>query len=73
MEQTLGQKRVGVKRDADPQETVSKIKNMSAELIDLMETLRSEGSSGELHRVISLAQTNIETGCMFGVRSCFTK
>jgi hypothetical protein len=73
MEQTLGQKRV--KADFNPAEDklVEKLKNKAAEFIDLCEELRSEDMSGERARVIALAQTNVETGCMYAVKANFTK
>lgn len=73
MEKTLGQKRV--KADFNPANNgvVDQIKNKCAKLIDLLETLRTEGSSSEQNRVISIAQTEIESASHFGVKACFTK
>lgn len=53
------------------------IKEKSAELIDLIESMRNAGSqaekiSGEKHRLIALAQTEIETGCMYAVKAAST-
>ncbi|WPC11518.1 hypothetical protein LEQ04_13470 [Riemerella anatipestifer] len=75
---TLGQKRVGAEFNPSKKELVDIIKNKSAELIDLLEGMREHGShaekiSGEKHRLISIAQTEIETACMYAVKSCFTK
>jgi hypothetical protein len=72
MSQTLGQKRVKAEFNPDKNSHVDQIKNKAAELIDLIEDLRVEQSSGELHRVISIAQTEVETACMYGVKACFT-
>jgi len=71
MSQTLGQKRV--KADFNPAKNglVDQIKNKSAELIDLCETMRSEGSS-EKQRLISLAQTAYEEAAMWVVKANFT-
>jgi len=71
MSQTLGQKRV--KADFNPAKNglVDQIKNKSAELIDLCETMRSEGS-GEKQRLISLAQTAYEEAAMWVVKANFT-
>jgi hypothetical protein len=72
-ELTLGQKRVGVNFNPSENKTVNEIKNKAADLIDLIETLREGGlASEEKHRLISIAQTEIETGCMYGVKSVFT-
>ena len=73
MEQTLGQKRVKAEFNPAKNDVVDQIKNKSAELIDLLQSLRSDESTGEKHRVISEAQTCIETGCMYGVKANFTK
>jgi len=73
MERTLGQKRVKAEFNPAKNGTVDQIKNKAAELIDLMETLRIEGASGELHRVVSIAQTDIESASHYGVKACFTK
>lgn len=75
--QTLGQRRVKAEFNPAKNDLVSQIKNKSAELIDLLESMRSAGTqaekaSGEKHRIISLAQTNIETACMYGVKANFT-
>ena len=70
---TLGQERVKAEFNPAKNGTVDQIKNKSAELIDFIETLRGEDASGELHRVISEAETCIETGCMYAVKANFTK
>jgi hypothetical protein len=72
MEQTLGQKRVKADFNPAKQDTVDQIKNKAAELIDLVETLRTEGCTGEKHRLIALAQTAIEEAAMWGVKANFT-
>lgn len=72
MEQTLGQKRVKADFNPAKQDTVDQIKNKAAELIDLVETLRTEGCTGEKHRLIALSQTAIEEAAMWGVKANFT-
>ncbi len=72
MEQTLGQKRVKAEFNPEKNELVDQIKNKSAELIDLCELMRTEGITGEKHRVISIAQTEIESACHFAVKANFT-
>lgn len=71
-QQTLGQKRV--KAEFNPAENgiVDQIKNKSAELIDLYEKIRLNGGSKEKQRILSIAQTEVETSCMYGVKACFT-
>lgn len=73
---TLGQQRVGVNFNPTENETVKLLKEKSAELIDLLQSMRDVGShaekfSGEKHRLISIAQTEIETACMYAVKSVF--
>ena len=55
-------------------EVVDQIKNKSAELIDLLQSMRNfDGvDNSEKHRLISIAQTEIETGCMYAVKACFS-
>lgn len=72
-EQTLGQKRVKAEFNPAKNGTVDQIKNLSAQMIDLIENMRSSDSTGEKHRVLSIAQTEIETACMYAVKSCFTE
>ena len=73
--QSLGQKRVKAEFNPAKNDVVDQIKNKSAELIDLIETMRGDGKamiSGEKARVISIAQTEVETACMYAVKACFT-
>lgn len=72
--QTLGQKRVKAEFNPDKNGIVDQIKNKSAELIDLVEQMKraSPTATGEKHRIMALAQTKIETGCMYAVKSVFT-
>ena len=71
--QTLGQRRVKAEFNPAKDGTVDQIKNKSAELIDLIESLRSSDSTPEKHRILSIAQTEVETGCMYAVKGCFTE
>ena len=73
MEQTLGQKRVKAEFNPSKTDNVDLIKNKSAELIDLLETMITDESTGEKIRLIRIAQTDIETACMYGVKANFTE
>lgn len=78
MTQTLGQKRVKAEFNPDKNELVDQIKNKSAELIDLLESMRNTGSyaqkvHSEKHRLISLAQTSYEEAAMWAVKANFTE
>lgn len=70
---SLGSKRVKADFNPAKNDLVDKIKNNCAEVIDLFEELRDEGITSEAHRLISIAQTKVETGCMCGVKACFKK
>jgi hypothetical protein len=77
MAQTLGQKRVKAEFNPAKNELVDQIKNKSAELIDLLESMRVAGTHasqthGEKHRLISLAQTTYEEAAMWAVKANFT-
>lgn len=71
MESTLGQKRVNVNFNPSKDSIVDDIKNKGAEIIDLLQKLLKEDSSEERMRLIEIAQTKIETGCMYGVKANF--
>jgi len=73
MGQTLGQKRVKAEFNPAKNSTVDEIKNKVAEVIDLLEGMRTEEASGEKHRVISIAQTELEGACHFAVKANFTE
>lgn len=75
MEKTLGQERVNTNYNLDNELelTAGKIKVMAIEFIDLIEELRTKGCTGERHRAISKAQTDIETASFFGVKAVYTK
>lgn len=72
-ELTLGERRVGVNFDPSEDWMVTVIKNQSAALIDILEEIKNgfEQIDGEKIRQISMAQTDIESGCMHGVKSIF--
>lgn len=65
---TLGQKRVqrNFNPSANPQ--VESLKEDYANLIDKLESMKSEGKDG---RCLSIAQTDLETSCMYAVKSLF--
>ena len=67
--QTLGQKRVVLSYGIPTQEQkdlAQEIKLKCAELIDLIEPLKT---NGERARVVALAQTEFETACMYSVKA----
>lgn len=75
MSQTLGQKRVKAEFNPAKDGHVDIIKNKCAELIDILEEMRTYPSNGtgEKQRLISLAQTDIEAAAMWAVKANFTE
>jgi hypothetical protein len=67
--QTLGQKRVQRNFNPSANERKEEIKESYALLIDKVEGLRSRSNGRE----IALAQTELETSCMYAVKSLFVK
>lgn len=82
-EQTLGEKRIRVAFNPSGESVVDKIKQQSAELIDLLQAVRVDEvsktynespeamreKSGEKLRLISLAQTAYEEAAMWAVKA----
>ncbi len=85
MNQTLGQKRVKADFNPAKDELVDKIKNKSAELIDLIQLMVNGEAvepgneefpdfiNSEKVRASRIAQEHIETACMFAVKANFIK
>jgi len=65
---TLGEKRVQRNFNPTANPIVETLKQKYAELIDDLESMKSEGKDG---RCISIAQTELETSCMYAVKSIF--
>ena len=71
---TLGEARVRVAFNTGNNDTVSEIKLLAAQLIDIINSLPEPDSintaeSNELFRVKALAMTAIEEGAMWGVKA----
>jgi hypothetical protein len=64
---TIGQKRVQRNFNPTANQQVEELKEMYANIIDTLETLRNETNGRE----ISIAQTEAETSCMYAVKSLF--
>jgi hypothetical protein len=67
-EQSKGQYRVGISFNPSKNPQVDTIKQMSADLIDYIETVKDGGNS-EVARLKSLAQTEIESAAMWAVKA----
>ena len=64
---TIGQKRVQRNFNPTANQQVEELKEMYANIIDTLETLKNETNGRE----ISIAQTEAETSCMYAVKSLF--
>jgi hypothetical protein len=64
---TLGEYRVGISFNPGGNPVVDKIKRAAADLIDLVESIRTE--VGESERLKALAMTHIEDGAMWAVKA----
>ncbi len=67
MEKTIGELRVRVEFNPDKNDTVSLIKQKSAELINICEELKTKDA-----RLASLAQTAFEEAAMWAVKAATT-
>lgn len=64
---TLGQKRVQRNFNPSANPIIEDIKDQYANLIDKLEIMKDDKNARE----ISIAQTNIETACMYAVKALF--
>jgi hypothetical protein len=64
---TLGQKRVQRNFNPTANENVELLKQLYANIIDVLEANRNEKNGRE----ISIAQTEAETSCMYAVKALF--
>ena len=70
---TIGEDRVRTKFNPSASGIVDKIKQRSAELIDLCAVLKTDESRGEVLRLVSLAQTAYEEAAMWAVKAATQK
>lgn len=68
---TKGEYRVGINFNPSADDIVGRIKRAAADLIDLVETINAhvDGPNTEVMRLKSLAQTEIESAAMWGVKA----
>jgi hypothetical protein len=66
---TKGEYRVGISFNPSSNDTVSKIKRAAADLIDLIEGIDDQANLGEIVRLKSLAQTEVESAAMWAVKA----
>lgn len=67
-EQTLGEKRIRTKFNPGSNDTVQQLKELAAQMIDLLEMLRTVGGDKD-QRLISTAQTSVEEAAMWAVKA----
>jgi hypothetical protein len=65
---SVGEDRVRLDFNPGGDKTVTEIKTLAAELIDLCETMK-----GKDPRLVALAMTAFEEGAMWAVKACTTK
>jgi len=67
-EMTLGEKRVHLNFNPSSDDKIGTFKRMMAEAIDYLETNKSLIEDPEAKRCFSIAQTELETAQMYGVK-----
>jgi len=68
-ELTIGELRVRTAFNPSANSTVDEIKQKTAELINLCDKVMGDGSSGEVRRLVALAQTHYEDAAMWAVKA----
>ncbi|MEE3682384.1 hypothetical protein [Actinobacillus pleuropneumoniae] len=69
MEQTFGQKAVGLSFNLSNDNAVDKCKRIFAEVIDQLNDLRNETTSSEVKRMCSVAITEAQSAQMWAVKA----
>lgn len=69
MEQTFGQKAVGLSFNPSGDDAVGKAKQTFADVIDQLNELRGSTDSGEVKRMCSVAITEAQTAQMWAVKA----
>jgi len=67
-EPTIGEQRVQRNFNPSANPIVETLKSKYAELIDTLEEMKADGKNV---RCLSIAQTELETSCMYAVKSLF--
>lgn len=68
MEQTFGQRAVGLSFNPSGDDKVAKIKRAYADLIDVLDAERGETHDSEVKRMLSVAITEAQTSQMWAVK-----
>jgi hypothetical protein len=66
---TLGEYRVGISFNPSKNPAVDEIKRAAADLIDLIDDIKSGDDSKEIPRLKALAMTHIEDAAMWAVKA----
>lgn len=67
-ESTIGEQRVQRNPSPTANPLVETLKQKYADLIDTLEAMKADGKNA---RCLSIAQTELETSCMYAVKSIF--
>lgn len=65
---TIGEQRVQKSFNPNANPFIEDLKQQYADLIDKLESMKADGKNG---RCLSIAQTDLETSCMYAVKSLF--
>lgn len=65
---TLGEQRVQRNFNPTANPVIETLKQKYADLIDTLESMKADGKNA---RCLSIAQTELETSCMYAVKSIF--
>ena len=66
---TYGQKAVGLSFNPSGDDKVARVKQMYADIIDMMDDLRTSAGRGEAGRLASIAITEAQTAQMWAVKA----
>ena len=66
---TFGQRAVGLSLNPSGDRYVDELKKLYAEIIDLMDALRSSAKNSEMERLCSVAITEAQTAQMWAVKA----
>ena len=69
MDQTFGQRAVGLSFNPSGDDAVGKIKQQFADIIDAMDELRGSAHDSEVKRMASVAITEAQTAQMWAVKA----
>lgn len=66
---TFGERAVGISFNPSGDVATQQVKEVSARLIDVLDSYRNATEDGEVKRMLSIAITEVQTGQMWGVKA----